>query len=248
MVHSHACHGKTKRPRGFAISSLLTRRTSVCHCGDVNCSPLLLVRQHGPCTHDRDFLHLLSRLSSFTSAPRATVALCNSDDISALFSCPNHDSSSAAHRSILMEIFSQLLHAVTGYGGEQAHEVRSPFSNITRGAVDHPKTICPRTLRNTRADAMPHQTNDESPHPPTAFPPNPYSRASPTTSRPSTTASIDLTSPTRHPRSSDQRDIRTSVGRSRPSPKYKRSDDEKRLVGDYEYGHLWIGSEAGASS
>ncbi|KAH5079787.1 hypothetical protein HBI65_120740 [Parastagonospora nodorum] len=71
-----------------------------------------------------------------------------------------------------------------------------------------------------------NDTNDGS------LPSNPFSPPSPAASRPAPTAPIDLTSPTRGSRSSGRRDTQTKTARS-SLLKNSRSEDEKRLVGDF---------------
>jgi hypothetical protein len=79
---------------------------------------------------------------------------------------------------------------------------------------------------------MPHQTDDATrPAAEARLPSNPYTRFSPVASRPSPDVTIDLTSPPRSPRDSQQRKARPG----RPVAGNKRSADEKRLIGDYEY-------------
>jgi hypothetical protein len=134
-----------------------------------------------------------------------------------------------------MSIFSQLWHVVAGDSAEQPNDVRSLFSIVTLSALDRPsKPNKSTTVDFSQADAMLSQTNDGSLHSPNALPPNPFSQSSPATSRPSTTTSIDLTSHTRHSRISEQRDTQTKAERARLL-KNKRSPDEMRLIGDYEY-------------
>lgn len=130
-----------------------------------------------------------------------------------------------------MSIFAHLKeawNAVAGDSNEQANDVRSLYSIMTLGVFDRPLKNTQSTAICQQADAMPHQTNDG------ALPSNPFFPPSPAASRPATTAPIDLTSPKRGSRSSDPRNTQTKGARS-SLLKNSRSEDEKRLVGDFEY-------------
>jgi hypothetical protein len=87
------------------------------------------------------------------------------------------------------------------------------------------------------ADTMLHQT-DDAPSPSRALPPSPFDHRSPTAFKTSTAATLDLTSPSKRSRDSEQRERRTGSDRTRPTSHNRKSADEKRLIADYEYGTI----------
>jgi hypothetical protein len=147
-----------------------------------------------------------------------------------------------------MSIFSQLWTAVIGDGAEQANDVGSLFSILSPRLFDRLISLTGSASMSPQpADAILHQT-DDAPlllSSPITSPPNLFSPASPARSRPPTTASIDLTSPTRSSRYTEERRTSADADRARPTPRKQRSADEKRLTGDYEYGtpHLQCDEE-----
>jgi hypothetical protein len=156
---------------------------------------------------------------------------------SAPFTCPHHDPSPAPRRAVLMSILSQLF-AWTGDGAKQANDVCPPFSlpSLIQAACDSSphfsQSFSTSTISDQPVDIMPHQTDDATrPAAEPLLPPNPFTRDSPAASRQSPDVTIDLTSPPRSPRDPQQRKAQPG----RLVARNKRSADEKRLVGDYQY-------------
>jgi hypothetical protein len=137
-----------------------------------------------------------------------------------------------------MSIISQLWTAVTGDGAEKANDVcPPPPPSPIQGACDFPPQFSHFSCAQPfpPADDMPHQTDNAYSSAASPLPPNPFPRDLPATSRHSPEAAIDLTSPPQSPRDSEQRRARAG----RPVARNRRSADEKRLFGDYEYGNTY---------
>jgi hypothetical protein len=124
-----------------------------------------------------------------------------------------------------------------GDAEDAANDVRPLFSELNGSALDRfPCLTCSAVVPAQPADAMPHQTDDAALQSHTrALPPLPFSQGSPTSSDQLAATTIDLTSPTRRSRA-EPRGKHGDNDHSRLTLKKQRSNDEKRLVADYQYG------------
>lgn len=149
----------------------------------------------------------------------------------------SHDLSPCPHRNRSMELFSQLLSAVTGGGTPTPNDVRTHFSHLVHGAFDRLSHL---SLRNTvgpdihDANDMRHQT-DHASHD-ADLPCNPFVPSS--TGHSSPRVYVDLSLPPRQSRPRNQKPPSNPELRHPPVSKNKKSVDELRLVADYEYGKV----------